>query len=175
MLKARLAALAGAATLALAGAGHAAVVPLEHSLMFPHLPGEALGIDLGAGAGGLPIGYRGFAVDRAWMGPTDFTTFFSEGPGAGASRALYADQSTAASAREGGITQVTSQQGVRGGTEFPLYSYLITAGQYVLEVGTFSDSPAVSAKVSPAPLPGAMWLFGSALMAFLWISGRRRL
>jgi hypothetical protein len=174
MLKARLAALAGAATLALAGAGHAAVVPLDHSLTFSHPPGETLGIDLGTGAGGLPIGYRGFAVDRAWMGPTDFTTFFSEGPGAGASRALYAE-STAASAREGGIPQVNSQQGVPGGTEFPLYSYLITAGQYVLEVGTFSDSPAVSAKVSPAPLPGAMWLFGSALMAFLWISGRRRL
>lgn len=59
--------------------------------------------------------------------------------------------------------------------EAPLHKYLIGAGQYVLEVGTLSEAKAPSSTVSDVPLPGAVWLFGSALLAFLAISSRRKL
>lgn len=57
----------------------------------------------------------------------------------------------------------------------PLHSYLIGAGQYVLDVGTLSGQQTQPSTVSDVPLPGALWLFGSALLAFLGISSRRKL
>ena len=47
--------------------------------------------------------------------------------------------------------------------DFPVYSQLLGAGEKVRADGT------------AVPLPGALWLFGSALLAFLCIAGRRRL
>jgi hypothetical protein len=58
--------------------------------------------------------------------------------------------------------------------EHPFYSYLLSAGEDVLQLGSAPKQQA-AAPVSAVPLPGAIWLFGSALVAFLCIAGRRRL
>jgi hypothetical protein len=56
----------------------------------------------------------------------------------------------------------------------PFYTSLLEAGRFVLDVGSFSQQRAPARTLSAAPLPGALWLFGSALLAFLAIAGRRK-
>jgi hypothetical protein len=56
----------------------------------------------------------------------------------------------------------------------PLHAYLLSAGQYVLDVGTLAQQRSGAPTVSAVPLPGALWLFATALLAFLGISGRRK-
>ena len=60
------------------------------------------------------------------------------------------------------------------GKDDPFYTSLLDAGRFVLDVGSFSQQRAQPRAVSAAPLPGALWLFGSALLAFLAIAGRRK-
>jgi hypothetical protein len=60
------------------------------------------------------------------------------------------------------------------GKDDPFYTSLLEAGRFVLDVGSLSQQRAPSHPVSAAPLPGALWLFGSALLAFLAIAGRRK-
>jgi hypothetical protein len=56
----------------------------------------------------------------------------------------------------------------------PVSSYLLSATRYAQDVGSFWSGPAQSSDISEVPLPGALWLFGSALLAFLAISVRRK-
>lgn len=81
-----------------------------------------------------------------------------------------------------GLAIAPGLQMERGGTarrvakdEAPLHAYLLSAGHYVLEVGSLSEAAATPSEVANVPLPGALWLFGSALVAFLGISSRRKL
>jgi hypothetical protein len=67
----------------------------------------------------------------------------------------------------------TEQRALKTGS--PLHSYLLSAGEYVLQVGTLSEQHTKPSRISDVPLPGAIWLFGSALLAFLGISSRRKL
>jgi hypothetical protein len=55
----------------------------------------------------------------------------------------------------------------------PFHVALLSAGPHNLQ---FDKGPpsSVSPKVSAVPLPGALWLFGSALLAFLGFAKRRR-
>lgn len=52
-------------------------------------------------------------------------------------------------------------------------TYLLGAGRYVLAVGSFAHAQQEVPASSPVPLPGALWLFASALFVFLGISVRR--
>jgi hypothetical protein len=60
----------------------------------------------------------------------------------------------------------------------PFFDFLASAGtQYVLElskVGGESTFASVT-NISAVPLPGALWLFGSALLGFLGFSNRRKI
>ena len=153
-MKAHLAAFGVAANLALAGAAHAATVP-------------------------LPL--------AAQVGPV------SESPASGAAQAhalqpaapalAFAADERAAPAPgadpAAGEFEASAMQRPqpRAAGAAPLHSYLLSAGQYVLEVSTLSEpsSPSARKTISEVPLPGALWLFGSALLAFLAISSRRKL
>ena len=53
-------------------------------------------------------------------------------------------------------------------------SYLLDAGRYVVDVGSFAHARPVLTTISAVPLPGALWLIGSALVVFLGISARRK-
>jgi hypothetical protein len=57
------------------------------------------------------------------------------------------------------------------GRDVPIYSQLLGAGSGSLQL----DKSGKQNARAEAPLPGAIWLFGSALLAFLCIAGRRRL
>jgi hypothetical protein len=58
----------------------------------------------------------------------------------------------------------------------PFFAFLMGAGQqYVLELSrTDNGLGGFTIGVSAVPLPGAIWLFGSALLGFLGWSSRRR-
>jgi hypothetical protein len=56
----------------------------------------------------------------------------------------------------------------------PFFSFLMQLGnQYVLEI-TKQDGYAQNTQVNSVPLPGAIWLFGSALLGFFGFSSRRK-
>lgn len=58
---------------------------------------------------------------------------------------------------------------------FPFFTFLMQAGkQYVLELTGASSVTGTLTTVSAVPLPGAIWLFGSALLGFLGFSNRRK-
>jgi len=50
---------------------------------------------------------------------------------------------------------------------------LLGAGQYVLQLTTLPNQYSISTQISAVPLPGALWLFGSAILGFLGFSKRR--
>lgn len=58
----------------------------------------------------------------------------------------------------------------------PFFTFLMQAGQqYVLELTGASSVTGSLTTVSAVPLPGALWLFGSALLGFLGFSNRRKI
>ena len=58
----------------------------------------------------------------------------------------------------------------------PYFTFLMQAGkQYVLELTGASSITGSVTNVSAVPLPGAIWLFGSALLGFLGFSNRRKI
>jgi hypothetical protein len=120
MINARLAVLAGAATVAFAGFTHAATGPVRAPALSAAQPATPAMQVVGDGV--VPASYAG---DSRIMVVSD------------AAPAMRASWTNAPSQRE------------------PLYSN-------------------AAGKTSEAPLPGALWLFGGALLAFLGISARRR-
>lgn len=58
----------------------------------------------------------------------------------------------------------------------PFFKVLLKAGdQYVLEINkTAQNWSQISTGVSAVPLPGAIWMFGTALLGFLGFSSRRK-
>lgn len=91
---------------------------------------------------------------------------------------IYADSDAAiGSATIGGPALITAT-GVSSVNPDYFFQYLMSAGAYVLEIfnpnsvggagkGTFTE-------VSAVPLPGAIWLFASALLGFFGFSSRRK-
>jgi hypothetical protein len=59
----------------------------------------------------------------------------------------------------------------------PLHANLVSAGREVLEVKTAEvkqAAPATPTPTSVVPLPGALWMFGTALLAFIGIASRHK-
>ena len=56
----------------------------------------------------------------------------------------------------------------------PLHAALLGGGHHIVDVNTPPGQPSIPNQISAVPLPGAIWLFGSAVIAFLGISLRRR-
>ena len=134
MKKARLIALAGAATFAFAGLCHADVLPAS--------PAPAQAASAGAGT----------SIVVAMVVP------------------VHAGEATSMTARRPAAALATSSGDRKGG---PFQTYLLGAGRYMLDVGTFARARPVLSTISAVPLPGALWLIGSALLVFLGISARR--
>ena len=55
----------------------------------------------------------------------------------------------------------------------PFHGVILGARPYILQLTPKRDSS--PANISAVPLPGAVWLFGSAILAFLGFSQRRRI
>ena len=162
MMKARLAAFGIAATLASAGVAHAAAVPQRPE---PHVAPATHGAPAGTRheAAEQKIGTDPVPVSGVTAARDDAVSPAIEGVGAAA--AVIAPPPVPEHVR-------TAERALKSGS--PLHSYLLSAGEYVLKVGTLSEQHTAPSRISDVPLPGAIWLFGSALLAFLGISSRRK-
>ena len=174
MIKSRLAAIGGAATLVFASAGHAAVVPFKQAVTFVHPAGDlAYSSATESPASVQATNHFHLNGDAAWTEPTKFVTFSTEPTWTGLGSSSHANADKPATGGAGTSLAKWSRTDAQD-KPIPLYAYLLSAGQYVLEIGTLPDQSTVANKISAVPLPGALWLFGSALLAFLGISSRRK-
>jgi hypothetical protein len=174
--KSSLAAVGAVAALAFACAGYAAPVALEQTITLTNPEGSLVyNIATNGDSGSVTTSYYQLIVDPSWTTPTKFTTFSTEPVGTNASYALFTDSDASlTTSNAGALLANWSQQDVPGNNLVPFFSFLLTAGQYVLQINTLAAQMNISTNIAAVPLPGAMWLFGSALLAFLGISGRRK-
>jgi hypothetical protein len=164
-----------AAITALACAGHAAIVPVQQGLSHAHPAGPRIYNIAADGHGHAPSSYYQLIVDP-WSEPTKFRTFATEPLGNTASFNLHADGDAPPGIGPAGpVPPQWSHKDVPARNLAPLHTHLLSAGQYVLEVATTPAAAPVSKQVSAVPLPGAMWLFGTALVAFIGIASRHKL
>ena len=89
-------------------------------------------------------------MDPSWqIQPTQFTTFSTEPLGTNASYALYADlDPTAGAGNTGALLTLWTQQDVPGNNLVPFFTYLLTAGQYVLQINTLPGQMNISTNIS---------------------------
>ena len=173
-----LAATCALAGLAVGNLAHASVVPIEQSITLTNPTGSLVyNIATNGSASASTTSYYELIVDPSWATqPTKFTTFSTEPLGTNASYSLFTDTNSGTlSGNTGALLTSWTQQDVPGNNLVPFFSYLLTAGQYVLQINTLQGQMNVSTNIAAVPLPGAMWLFGSALLAFLGVSARRKL
>jgi hypothetical protein len=171
--KSGLAVVGAVAALAFASAGYTAPVPIEQTITLTN-PEESLVYNIATNGGGTHF-YQ-LIVDPSWTTPTKFTTFATDPVGSTVLYDLWTDIDPSTSASNvGGIGFLTNWmlQDIPANNNVPFFTYLLTAGQYVLVINNFFAG-SVSTNIAAVPLPGAMWLFGSALLAFLAISSRRK-
>jgi hypothetical protein len=173
--KSGLAVVGAVAALAFASAVHTAPVPIEQTITLTN-PEESLVYNIATNGGAsATTSFYQLIVDPSWTTPTKFTTFATEPAETNATYALWTDiDPSATTSNVGGFLTNWSQQDVPGNNLVPFFSFLLTAGQYVLQINTLAGQMSVSTNIAAVPLPGAMWLFGSALLAFLAISSRRK-
>jgi hypothetical protein len=171
-----LAAVCALAGLLVGNAAQAAVVPIEQTLNLTNPEGSLVfNIATNGGASATTSFYQ-LIVDPSWTTPTKFTTFSTEPTGTFASYSLFTDiDASTSTSNTGTLLGNFSQQDVPGNNLIPFFTFLLTAGQYVLQINTLPGQMNVSTNIAAVPLPGAMWLFGSALLAFLGMSARRKL
>jgi hypothetical protein len=83
---------------------------------------------------------------------------------------VHAGEATSMTASRSAAALATSSGDRKGG---PFRTYLLGAGRYMLDVGSFAHARPVLSTISAVPLPGALWLIAAALLVFLGISARR--
>lgn len=173
-----LAATCALAGLAVANLAHASTVAIEQSITLANPTGSLVyNIATNGSANTVTTSYYELIVDPSWATqPTKFTTFSTEPIGTNATYSLFTDTNSGTLAgNTGALLTSWGQQDVPGNNLIPFFSYLLTAGQYVLQINTLPGQMNVSTNIAAVPLPGALWLFGSALLAFLGVSSRRKL
>jgi len=95
--------------------------------------------------------------------------------------AVFTDTNAAAGASDTGtavtLTPTGSLVDNAGSNSIPFFTFLMQAGaQYVLQLtGDGTGITGSVSTISAVPLPGALWLFGSALLGFLGFSNRRKI
>jgi hypothetical protein len=173
------AAISVAALAAFAFSGQAAVLPVQQGLTHAHAHPPTAGPTLydvvAEGRGRAPSSYYQLIMDP-WSEPTKFRSFATEPLGNTPSFNLYADgDAPAAMPHAGAVLPPLPHKDPPARSLPPMHSHLLSAGQYVLQVGTAKGASPIQNQVSAVPLPGAIWLFGTALLAFIGISSRHKL
>jgi hypothetical protein len=170
-----------AAIVALAGLGsvaQAAVVPVEQTITLLNPEGSLVyNIATNGLANAATTSYYELIVDGSWSGTnTKFTTFSTEPVGSNATYQLFTDTNPLPlQGNTGAMLAGWTQADVPGNNLVPFFAFLLTAGQYVLQINTLPGEMNISTNIAAVPLPGAVWLFGSGLLAFLGVSSRRKL
>jgi hypothetical protein len=173
-----LAATCALAGLAAANVAHAAVVPIEQSITLLNPEGSLVyNIATNGLANAATTSYYELIVDGSWSGTnTKFTTFSTEPVGSNATYQLFTDTNPLPlQGNTGAMLAGWTQADVPGNNLVPFFAFLLTAGQYVLQINTLPGEMNISTNIAAVPLPGAVWLFGSGLLAFLGVSSRRKL
>jgi hypothetical protein len=179
-LKAMSAACALAA-LAIGNAAHAAPVGIEQSITLLNPEGSLVYNIATNGLANAPTtSFYELIVDSSWNNRnTSFTTFSTEPVGSNATYSLFTDTNGAAlQGNTGAMLATWTQADVPANNLIPFFTFLMTTGQYVLQINTLPGEMNISTNinaVSSVPLPGALWLFGSALVGFLGFTNRRKL
>jgi hypothetical protein len=173
--KTSIAAVGAVAAAAFAGAGHAAVVPIEQTLNL-FSPQGSLVYNIATDGGQVSTAsYYELVVDPSWDVATQFTTFATEPVATTAAYALYADtDASVGSGNTGAQLDSWSLVDIAGNNLAPFHTVVLGAGQYLLQVTTSEGQFSISSQITPVPLPGALWLFASAMLAFLGLCSRRR-
>jgi hypothetical protein len=149
------------------GSGNAAVVPIEQILELHIPPGELVSSLLRHGqaaseraASGHAHRFGGEGREPGRKGPRWIPDHLDTDTGSDAG-------TTGAQLNSWAVKDHPAHHAV------PFDVALVSAGQHNLQIDTGPPPPVVP-KVSAVPLPGALWLFGSALLAFLGFAKRRR-
>jgi hypothetical protein len=106
------------------------------------------------------------------------TTFTLEGAffgtGSNGTYEIYKDDIAGAGVADFSTAAVFSGTGVADDNPDFFFTFMLNPGEYVLSI--LNDQPLNSTltNVSSVPLPGAIWLFGSALLGFFGFSSRRK-
>jgi len=178
MRKLVLVAIGVAALLVFPGTGRSALVPVELDLDLDHPPGWAIPIIVREGLGDPP----GRAdhppiLDSSWTKRKNAKAFLGEPLAAVSTLPLWVD-AHAYSGNAATPTITGRRQDVPSKHVIPVQANLVGAGKMVLEVSTVETrqpSPSGLTPTAAVPLPGALWLFGTALVAFVGIAGRHKL
>ena len=174
-MKLKLASVLATAAMACAGAAQAAPVTLAQSIEMKNPDTFIYNIATFGDTAPLSTFYQ-LIVDATWTKPTKFTTFLAEPVGSSASYKLWNDTNLTAGASDtGSLVTSWTQADVVSNNKIPFFTAILNPGQYVLQVDTFAGQGSISTNIAAVPLPGALWLFGTALVAFLGISRRRKL
>jgi hypothetical protein len=91
--------------------------------------------------------------------------------------AVYTDTNSAVGAASTGTLVSGGSYKDEPGSTYPFFTFLMASGQqYVLELArSTTDLANSTTNINTVPLPGALWLFGSALLGFLGVSSRRKI
>jgi hypothetical protein len=165
-----------AAALASPSVAYAAPVPIAQSITLTNPEGSLVYNIATSGGAEATTSYYQLIVDPSWSSATRFTTYSTESVGSDASYALYTDSNPSVNSGDtGALLANWTQRDVPGNNLIPFFSILLTTGQYVLQINTLPSQMNIATNIAAVPLPGAMWLFGGALLAFLGISARRKM
>jgi hypothetical protein len=174
--KSSVAAVGAVAAMALVRAAYAAPVPFEQSITLTNPEGSLVYNTATNGGVETTTSYYQLIVDPSWTSATKFTTYSTEAVGTDASYSLFTDSNPSGSVGDtGALLASWTQKDVPGNNLIPFFSFLLTTGQYVLQINTLPGQMNISTNIAAVPLPGAMWLFGGALLAFLGFSARRKM
>ena len=130
-----LAATCALAGLAVANLAHASTVAIEQSITLANPTGSLVyNIATNGSANTVTTSYYELIVDPSWATqPTKVTTFSTEPIGTNATYSLFTDTNSGTLAgNTGALLTSGGQQDVPGNNLIPFFSYLLTAGQYVL-------------------------------------------
>jgi hypothetical protein len=171
----KMAFLVGVATLAMSGMGQAAMGPVQ-----PALAPVAAAIQPPPApvAAAIPVQSPAAAAIQPALAPVPAKVQTAQAPVAAASAVADATVAAFVHAQSQATRQLGGPPG-RGGPAGDVGSCFSTspaslsgALRCFLESGAGADDPQAGG-TSAAPLPGALWLFASALLVFLGISARR--
>jgi hypothetical protein len=168
--------VAAIAILAVAGVANAATVSLSGAYSIDSAS------DFNISSGPYSPASLGGRYYQLTVGATDVTARFSlidtlpEGLG-NVSYSLYTDADAGAGGNTGTLLKTVTYTDVSDVAAAPFFQQLLTSGkQYILQITRSGNSwQEINTNISAVPLPGAIWMFGTALLGFLGFSNRRKI
>ena len=135
MIKSRLAAIGGAATLVFASVGNTAVVPFKQAVTLVQPAGDlAYSSATESPASVQATNHFQLHGDAAWTDPARFVTFSTEPTWTGLGSTSHPNSDKPATAPGAGTSLAKWSKTDAQDKPIPLYAYLLSAGQYVLEI-----------------------------------------